>query len=717
MYSSVSEISKKFNISKRRVQTLCKQGRLKGAKRISGVWLIPSTVEKPKDARCTINKYVQLDFFDNHNIKTYTLLEFCKKLSISYATGRNWLKLKKITPDIDGNCFSDNYLQSVKNNIDKSESILKSRRNKLQKKNNSLYKDYISSKYNQLLLEKIISQKEVFNNYEMKIFLANTALQMYYKSRQIKTDNWDIVFTDYNKYVSNTFSCILKDLLNLNVQNHNIENNFSNKFKKLLEYEFEYNDRDDLLGFIYISLIMLHQRKKTGIYYTSKNLVETLMSNLQFFEKNNVKICDPCCGSGNFLMYFANSKIDYNCLYGQDIDYINIILTRLNIALLYPNISYNFLCDHFVCNNTLLNCFSIKFDFVIGNPPWGSTFDKNDIDKYQELYLTANKTNIESFDLFIEKSLSMLKIDGVLSFILPESILTVSSHYKIREIIAKNCSVKYVNFLGNAFYGVQCPSIILSLKLDYMGNMKNCVVKNKNTSFMVLENRMLNADGFLFNISDKENDLLETISHLNNAAYLKDNAVFALGIVTGDNKKYITNKKTTNNEIILKGKDISRYKIKKPNSYIEFNPQEFQQVASTEFYRAKEKLLYRFISNKPIFCYDDNHLLSLNSCNVLIPKLQGLNIKYILAILNSSVATFYLSKKYNSIKMLKSYIEQIPIPKATEHEQKRIIELVNKIMESKDKKTFDDIYRNIDDLIFNLYSLNDQQRNCIKKTI
>lgn len=51
MYISVSDVAEKFNISKRRVQILCEQGRIEGANMMSGVWLIPTNAQKPADAR------------------------------------------------------------------------------------------------------------------------------------------------------------------------------------------------------------------------------------------------------------------------------------------------------------------------------------------------------------------------------------------------------------------------------------------------------------------------------------------------------------------------------------------------------------------------------------------------------------------------------------------------------------------------------------------
>ena len=66
MYISVSDAAEKFNISKRRVQLLCEQGRIEGANRMSGVWLIPTNAQKPTDARRKSNvPENQLSLFDD----------------------------------------------------------------------------------------------------------------------------------------------------------------------------------------------------------------------------------------------------------------------------------------------------------------------------------------------------------------------------------------------------------------------------------------------------------------------------------------------------------------------------------------------------------------------------------------------------------------------------------------------------------------------------
>ena len=50
-YLPIQEYSEKWNISKRRIQILCKEGRINGAKMIGNMWVIPENTERPSDAR------------------------------------------------------------------------------------------------------------------------------------------------------------------------------------------------------------------------------------------------------------------------------------------------------------------------------------------------------------------------------------------------------------------------------------------------------------------------------------------------------------------------------------------------------------------------------------------------------------------------------------------------------------------------------------------
>ena len=50
-YLSVTQIAEKWEMTPRRVQVLCNQGRIEGAQRVGNVWTIPENAEKPIDAR------------------------------------------------------------------------------------------------------------------------------------------------------------------------------------------------------------------------------------------------------------------------------------------------------------------------------------------------------------------------------------------------------------------------------------------------------------------------------------------------------------------------------------------------------------------------------------------------------------------------------------------------------------------------------------------
>ena len=54
---TVKEASLMWGISVRRISFLCNEGRIKGAKKIAGVWFLPKDAEKLKDARIKSGKY------------------------------------------------------------------------------------------------------------------------------------------------------------------------------------------------------------------------------------------------------------------------------------------------------------------------------------------------------------------------------------------------------------------------------------------------------------------------------------------------------------------------------------------------------------------------------------------------------------------------------------------------------------------------------------
>lgn len=58
-YLRISEISKKWGIKERRINTLCLEERIEGAVKFGNTWAIPENAEKPKDERIKTGKYIK----------------------------------------------------------------------------------------------------------------------------------------------------------------------------------------------------------------------------------------------------------------------------------------------------------------------------------------------------------------------------------------------------------------------------------------------------------------------------------------------------------------------------------------------------------------------------------------------------------------------------------------------------------------------------------
>lgn len=713
MYISVNDAATKFNISKRRVQLLCEQGRINGASMVSGVWLIPETAPKPVDERKKRTDDNQLSFFDVTQ-KVLTVNDVCKTLSISKATAKNWIRLGKIVPDIGDQLFSAEYVEKFVAELKSDDNTkLKSRRNKKSATGKVLYKDYVHTVGNQKLVADLLELGIIENERDLLIVLANFAVQLYYQSRNIQFANNNVLLDFLSQEHTSEFHILIKDLIGKDP----VDPALINKLLPVLSKEIFFVKGEDSLGFVYISLQDIGYRKSSGAYYTPENIVGELIDRLYENDADlgAKTICDPCCGTGNFLLSLGAKGIDYTNLYGQDIDPISVFLSRINIALMAPEMSAVDIRSRIIVGNTYFETFTQKFDVIVGNPPWGSDFSEEDALRCRKLFKTAVGKSIESYNLFVEKALSMLNHKGVLAFVLPEAILSVAAHDAVRRMMIAACSFKFISYLGNVFSGVQCPSIILGIALDDEKTVIGCRVSTENDTFVVSEPRTFSDGTLSFNVSDEENECLNAISNIENVVYLKGNAKFALGIVTGNNKKYISTEKRDDNEVVLKGSDIQRYGMTSSGNYIRFAPESFQQVAPVEMYRAKEKLLYRFICEVPVFTYDDQQTLSLNSCNIVIPNVAGLEMKYILAILNSSVTVYFISKKFNSVKLLRSHIEQMPIPVVPMDIQTSIIKKVDRIMNS--SENISGLYEDLDSDIMQLFGLSGAHRDIIKKSL
>lgn len=658
-----------------------------------------------------------------HNM--ISLKELCAILSISTATGRNWIKSGKLIPqDIAKKSprFSPEYAKQIKDHLQSKDSrTLKSRRNKKYITGNHIYRSYVSESSDATrqvlsILEYIDIHRIEIHELEICTLIAECAVQLCTQHIEHTCASANSLKQYLNGHKTlHGYDFLIDDL----IFDRGKSLAFIQQYPDLFSFIFSYEENEDILGLLYISTKNIGSRKATGSYYTPTKIVKRLCEKL--FEKNSSAgklILDPCCGTGNFLLQLPET-IPLEHIYGNDTDILSAKIARINLALKYQNPDPDLLYQHITTEDYLNHTFSEKYDFIIGNPPWGYDYSPEEKDKLRLKYSSIKGANIESSDLFVEQAICDLTPNGVLSFVLPESLLNVKTHMPIRQFILQHCAFQYLEQLGNAFDKVQCPCIIFQMirSTNVPTDSIGMEVSNRLHSFQIHTARKLSADYFHFYTTDDEYHLLNKLKNTGDKCFLKGHAVFALGIVTGNNKKYISTEKTDTNELILKGSDLCKYQFHSSGNYIVFQPETFQQVAPTTYYRAPEKLLYRFICNQLVFAYDNRQTLSLNSCNILIPQLDGFCVKYILAILNSRVAQFYFKKTFSSVKVLRSHIEQIPLPAISPDKQDELMPYIDTLCTSQDHTCIVKVYDELDEKISRLYQLTDCEYELIKHSI
>ena len=620
-------------------------------------------------------------------------------LNVSTATVRNWAKCGylPVNKGGPGYIFYKRDVEDVKLKLLNGELIkLNKRANKIQATKNFVPNEYVK---NQVELNKLnnIIQFIQKNNIKMFPALLLVCLNLLKRKKILLTTNIQDVI---NKKLLFSNKQIQKEvrLWLLKIKRGTIRENFS----FLLNCDLP--EQRDVLGILYQSLLSEGKKSQSGAYYTPSHVVDSIIRD---YVKKDSKVLDPCCGTGQFLLAFADTVQDPLNIYGVDRDDIAVRIARINLLIKFKNKQFT---PNIFCKDILMDTWDIdkivnKFDVIATNPPWGAHFSAKEVKELQKLY--SQITSFESFSYFLVKSFNLLHNPGILSFVLPVSILNVKIHKDIRQFILKHSQIKNIICLGRIFKNVFTPVIRLDLK---KADRKNHIttIYNKNKRHNAQQSKWIKNKDFIFNVhvNNLDSQILDKIYSMNHIT-LKDKASWALGIVTGNNKKFISKKIRPGFEPVYTGKEVKKFVLGCPSHYIQFIPGEFQQVAAEEKYRIKEKLIYKFISKNLVFAYDSQKRLTLNSANILIPDIPDYPLKVVAALFNSSLYQFIFQKKFSSIKVLRSHIEEMPLPLWNKMTFFRIIQLVDQIISNGDH------LKKLDDYILSKFTFSQKEKKYI----
>ncbi|MHA1994358.1 MAG: TaqI-like C-terminal specificity domain-containing protein [Candidatus Hodarchaeales archaeon] len=438
--------------------------------------------------------------------------------------------------------------------------------------------------------------------------------------------------------------------------------------------------------------------------------------------------------------FSSNSEIDISFKAGNAlIGYIkanetkegNPTKEKLNISFFedsnikYPTVKLQDTAFHWFYEWPIPNA-TDGYDLCIGNPPFGISFSSEEKNIYKKLYKGVDP-EIESYLLFVERSVYLLREGGVLIFLIPNNFTTNFRYQKFREFLLKTLNLKKIIMLDSKIF----PSVSVETCI-VVGYKKSKDEKNDTniiefSKFSVGEgftqikkNEQVNIMDQKFkyimpNMASKITDIIGTIEK--NALTLGDIAYISRGIELGFNSKFTSKVPITKESVpLIAGRNIQKFVILGEKRYIEFDSTQKSIYKNKSMY-TKPKLLVRRIGHELVVAYDPNNLFCV--CDVYIITLKSqwsqINLKHLEIILNSSLLTFYLNHKFLTVKTIFpkipiSYLKQLPIKLPFSLKEEGLIEKMTIGLESKKGV----ILSQLEEVVLNHYRISKIQKQLIK---
>lgn len=397
-------------------------------------------------------------------------------------------------------------------------------------------------------------------------------------------------------------------------------------------------------------------RNKEGVYYTPQDTVSDLLEG-SILATQSSTFCDPCCGSGNFILKALEMGIRPDNIYGYDIDPVAVELTKARIykrtGFDSPNIrKIDFL--EFAAKP------SLKFDYIFTNPPWGKKIPRDRRLALGARYGAGN--SVDTCALFLYACLRCLNTDGCLGLLLPEAFFNIACFEDARKTALSLSITRLIDY-GRIFPGLmtKAQAIIVENKSQDLSDHVEC--RNTKTAFLRKKKSFKSNPKAILNINCDEYDA-EVISYLFSLPHdtLEGRAKWGLGIVTGNNNKFTKDQLQDGYIPVLKGSDLTQSGPREPSCFIPSDLTLYQQVAPVDIYLSKKKMIYKFISSRLLFICDDKQRFVLNSANVVIPdETFPVPMELMAKLLSGDFMNWIFNRVFCTHKVLRKDIEKLPI--------------------------------------------------------
>lgn len=317
------------------------------------------------------------------------------------------------------------------------------------------------------------------------------------------------------------------------------------------------------------------------------------------------------------------------------------------------------------------------FDIVIGNPPYvfggSTTITEREKAIYKRSYFSgSNKINL--FTLFIEKAHKILSHNSIISFIVPNTLLRVTSYSNIREYLIKKTSIKEIVDLDVGIFKKVTASIII-IRIENRYSESNLLAIKKGITedtFQTIPQIEFNKKGYVLDIftSESDRDTLTMLFDESTTTLGKICKYIRFGVViTGNFNEVIGNKKVNNNwKQFLEGEEVEAFAINYKGRYLNYDNKLLHRSRTADLFEQPKILVQRITGGKhPVkAAFDDSHFYTKESIINIVLNSDEYDYLYILSILNSEVINWFYAKKFTNFSKLtvnlsKEYLSEIPI--------------------------------------------------------
>jgi type I restriction-modification system DNA methylase subunit len=312
------------------------------------------------------------------------------------------------------------------------------------------------------------------------------------------------------------------------------------------------------------------------------------------------------------------------------------------------------------------------FDVVIGNPPYVRPSNMSNLSKefYWEHYKSF-KAKADLYSIFMEKGIIITKNSGLTSFIVPHTWVSLESFEEIRKIILEKTNIfELVRLPKKVFSDATVETCLFIFQKTKIIHSPNSIKIKYVDQF--IEKELFEFEQGLIHRSHLFNFQLYTdfntkpiLDKVNSFKSLDNFVELKYGFKTGDDNKFISNEKLTNDHYpFIRSGDLKRYYFPIPNEYVWYMPQLMRENKDTarpgDFERFNEEKIIVSRMGKGIEVAYDNSGLFVKDA-MLLSKKNNVDLKSITGILNSKLINFFYKEYFNTIDVLKNALLSLPI--------------------------------------------------------